>query len=187
MSAASPPTLREALVLFRSSNGLNTDETARTSWVCRFGPVALHLPNFGWRRKAIEAHDLHHVLTDYPCTMSGECQVATWEFAAGNMPHWAASLFCLPLVLVGFLYAPHRTFLAFIAGRQSRSLHGLELSEQLLGSPLHKVRADLASKAEMGGRWLNYLRFALLVLKSGTISLLPIALVIGLWVALRAK
>jgi len=57
------------------------------------------VPNFSWRRAAIQRHDLHHMLTGYPFTMRGEFQVATWEFAAGRYPHWGATLLLLPLVV----------------------------------------------------------------------------------------
>jgi len=61
----------EALSRFRKANGIPCDNA--TTWFCKFGPLRLRLPNFRWRRRAIARHDLHHILTSYPCTLRGEC------------------------------------------------------------------------------------------------------------------
>jgi ubiquinone biosynthesis protein Coq4 len=136
-------TLREALVRFHRANGLDADESSRASWTCRLGPLTLRLPNFAWRRRAIEAHDLHHVLTGTPCTLLGECRMAAWEFGSGRMPHWCAAAFCLPLVLLGALVAPRTTWRAYAAGRRMRNLHSVEISDALLNAPVSAVRAAL--------------------------------------------
>ena len=137
-------TVGEALAAFRLANGLATDESLRRSWTCKLGSLTLRLPNFAWRRKAILAHDLHHLLTGYPCTLRGECQMAAWEFGAGPMPHWAASLFCLPLIPWGLIWWPRSTWHAFIRGRRSQSLHGAASLDRFLLAPLHDVRKDFA-------------------------------------------
>ena len=45
--------------------------------------------------------------------------MAAWEFGAGRYPHWRASLFCAPLMLVGLFWSPRRTFAAYKAGQRS--------------------------------------------------------------------
>jgi ubiquinone biosynthesis protein Coq4 len=135
-------TVGEALTEFRKANGLTACE-ASPWWTCRLGPISIRLPNFKWRRKALLAHDLHHVLTGYPCGMYGEFQVAAWEFGAGPMPHWGATLFCLPLVAVGLCLTPRRVLRAFMAGRRSRSLHQSEAIDAVLAPPLSEARANL--------------------------------------------
>ena len=74
--------------------------------------------------------------------MTGEMQMAAWEFAAGRYRHWAATLFCLPLALMGFIWAPRRTALAFRAGLISTSLYGSELD---LDRPLAAFRAKVVT------------------------------------------
>jgi hypothetical protein len=138
---ARPLTLGDALAEFRTNNGLAVDEATRSSWTCRLGPFVLRLPNFQWRRRAILAHDLHHVLTGYPCTMWGECQMAAWEFGAGPMPHRAAAWFCLPLVVAGLLWSPQHIIRAYRAGRRSRTLHGHQAITGLLALSVETVRA----------------------------------------------
>jgi hypothetical protein len=147
---AQSPTFGEALAEFRRANGLSSDESAKPSWTCRFGPLVVRLPNFNWRRRAILAHDLHHVLTGYPCTMRGEFQMAAWEFGAGPMPHWAAAAFCLPLVAAGLFWSPRRMMLAFRAGRRSRSLHGSNATDVLLGMRLADARRELMRARSSG-------------------------------------
>ena len=183
MRAATTPTLGAALVEFRRANGLPADETASASWTCRLGPVTLRLPNFAWRRRAILAHDLHHVLTGYPCTLGGECQMAAWEFGAGRMPHWGAALFCMPLVPLGLLWAPRHMLRAFVDGRRSHSLHDSKAIDRLLAAPLPAARADIVA-ATVRVQWEDRFRFALLVLQGGSIPLAPLALVAGIWLVL---
>jgi hypothetical protein len=93
------------------------------AWSCRVGPLNLVFPNFAWRRHAIRAHDLHHLMTGYPQTMRGEFQMAAWELGAGRYPHWGATLFCSPLLIMGALWSPSRMIAAYRAGRSARSLY----------------------------------------------------------------
>lgn len=180
MTLGVPYTLGEALQVFRQANGLQPDEAARRSWRCRLGPVRLPLPNFVWRRRAIEAHDLHHVLTGYPCTMCGEAQMAAWEFGAGKMPHWAAALFCLPFIVIGLLCAPQLTFHAFGAGRQSRSLHGMVDPGRWLALPLSDALGELTNAKAAGAAWSNWVGFLLLVVRSSAITMFPLLAVLYL-------
>ena len=142
MSAISSPDLpaREALRSFREANGLCDDEHGRV-WKIPIDFVTLYLPNFRWRREALAAHDLHHLLTGYPCTVKGELLIAAWEFGAGSYPHWGATLFCLPLALTGLLWFPREAVEAFRRGRRSRSLFAAEVRGQLAVMRLSEVEA----------------------------------------------
>lgn len=119
MPPASRLTREEALALLRQPAAAET----ATRWPCRVGPLTLRFPNFNWRRRALRAHDLHHLMTGYPMTMRGEYQLAAWEFGAGRYPHWGASLFCGPLILIGLLWSPSTIWRAWLEGRNSRSLY----------------------------------------------------------------
>jgi hypothetical protein len=110
----------EALSLLRAGDGIATDEP---SWACRVGPLVLRFPSFAWRRRALRAHDLHHLMAGYPMTMRGEFQMASWELGAGRYPDWRATFFCSPLIVAGFLWSPRRMIAAFRSGRRSQSLY----------------------------------------------------------------
>jgi len=116
----------EALALLRRGIG---GETAQSSWTCRVGPLVLRFRNFAWRRRALRAHDLHHLMAGYPMTMRGEFQMAAWEVGAGRYPDWRATCFCSPLIALGLLWSPRRMIAAFKAGRRSQSLYS-SLSEE---------------------------------------------------------
>ena len=92
-------------------------------WHLPLGRVVLRLPNFAWRQAAIDAHDLHHMITGYPLTMRGEIQLAAWEWGAGRYPDWRATVFCTPLIVIGIVIMPRKTWRAFRAGRGSESLY----------------------------------------------------------------
>lgn len=184
MKRRTPISLRDGLRDFRQANSLLADEAARNSWTCRIGLLTLRLPNFAWRRHAIEAHDLHHVLTGYPCTMCGEFQMAAWEFGAGRMPHWAAALFCLPLILAGLMRAPRHLFAAFAAGCRSFSLHGTPVSDRVLAASLLDARNRLILSKEIDQSWTLAARFGFLVLRASAVVLAPVAFLLAAWRAL---
>lgn len=170
----------DVLAAFRQANGIPEDEATRASWTCRIGPFTLRLPNFHWRKKAILAHDLHHVLTGYPCTMRGECQVAAWEFGAGAMPHWGARMFCLPLVLLGVLWSPRRIWRAFASGRQAKSLHSVDVAPHLAGSMSELRMTVYQSRRPVAGRPLLAVFLSALVIEATLIVSVPLAVLAGL-------
>ncbi len=188
---AQSSTIGGALAAYRAANAIPQDDAERTSWTCKLGRWTLRLPNFAWRRRAVLAHDLHHLATGYPCSLKGECQIAAWEFAAGPMPHWVASLFCSPLIPLGFIWAPWQTWRAFRDGRRCCSLHGQPLGADVLAAPLASLSLSLSLSDEREGRdnlLHDALLFALLVgrgtaaiLLSLVLAMLPFA---ALWWAM---
>lgn len=167
-------------------NGIPQDEAEHAFWSCRLGPFSVRLPNFNWRKSAILAHDLHHLITAHPCTLRGECQMAAWEFGAGRMPHLAARFFCLPLMLLGFVWSPRLIWRAFLSGRQSRSLHGVALDQRILAAPFDVLHADLAAPQRRAGSPPAYLLFARLVIEAVLIVSAPLATIAGIWLAFGA-
>jgi hypothetical protein len=140
-------TVGEALRAFRAANALGQDERRAPVWEVRLGRFCFWLPHFAWRRRAIDVHDVHHLLTGYPCTLAGEIRIAAWEFGAGRYPHWGATLFCLPLVIAGFLFMPRAALAAFRRGRAGRSLYADETLDRLLALPLDDARALISGAA----------------------------------------
>jgi hypothetical protein len=155
----------EALRDFRTANGLCHDEREARWWIIRADLAIFPLPNFAWRRRAIDAHDVHHLLTGYPCTVEGELLIAAWEFGAGRYPHWGATLFCAPLVLAGMLYMPRRILAAWRHGRHSRSLYRHADLEALLDMPFADA-GDLICRAPVSSP-LNLLQGSLLRPRGG--------------------
>jgi hypothetical protein len=184
--ASGSKSVGEMLADFRRLNDIPEDEAERASWICHLGPLSVRLPNFAWRKKAILAHDLHHLVTAYPCTLSGECRMAAWEFGAGRMPHWAARLFCLPLVLAGLVWSPRQIWIAFLFGMQSQSLHGAELGMCILSQPFDTFRAGVAQSGRRPGTLKACVVFAALIVEAGLMVALPAIAVTGLCLTMAA-
>jgi hypothetical protein len=165
--------VREALAVFRLHAGLAPDQSSRRSWTCGLGPVVLELPNFMWRRRAIDRHDIHHVLTGYPCTLSGEIELAAWEFGAGHFPDVRATLFCLPLVAAGTIAAPRKTFAAFMRGRIGRSLYGRSI-DRVLRSSLAQARRQMAPLRQHPASGKDKLAFALIAFQAFLLVMAPL-------------
>lgn len=114
-------TIPDPLEVLRAAHDLEPADASH--WTFRIGGLRVRLPNFVWRREAIDAHDRHHLMTGYPLTLTGEIQLAAWEWGAGRYPDWRATLFCTPLILAGVVALPRRTWRAYAAGRQCESLY----------------------------------------------------------------
>jgi hypothetical protein len=137
-------TVAEALRGHYAAAGLPLDGgRGAERWLLQLGPVRARLANFAWRRRALQCHDIHHLVTGYACTPSGELEIAAWEFAAGPFPNPWSSLFCLPLVGLGALTIPRRSLAAFVRGRSSRTLYRMPCQDELIALPLDILRARL--------------------------------------------
>ena len=146
-----------------------------------FDALGLKIPcyNFSWRKKALPFHDLHHAVTGYPCSMRGEMQVATWEFAAGRFPNLCSNLFCLPLVAAGVCFIPIKTFAAFRSGRRSTSLFGKFLGLSAGGMPVSVLRSVALDQRVANSIALDLLSFVGLAALSAIFILMPVAIVMA--------
>jgi len=142
-------TVREARALYFASGGIPADGGYEDAWVrLQAGPVPLGFPNTNARRRAVRLHDVHHVLTGYGTTWTGEAEISAWEIAGGCGPHTAAWVINLGALFVGLLVDPRRTYRAFLRGRGARNLyHGDSDGEAILDDRLGDVRARLAFDA----------------------------------------
>lgn len=139
----------------------------------------IRLPNFGWRRQALPCHDLHHVMTGYPCTVAGELEVAAWEFAAGRFPHTGATLFCLPLLGIGAVGMPRRAFAAFVRGRHSRSLYAVGLTPEILALELSDLRHSQLPARRPHASWADRRAYLGLVARSVALIAAPMLLLLA--------
>ena len=121
------------------------DESSYTSsWVpLKAGPLKFGFPNTAARIRAVRLHDLHHVLTEYETTWTGEAEIAGWEIASGCADHYAAWLLNFSALVIGLVIAPVRVFNAFVRGRHSRNLYRADFSEKLLERSVGQVRTEL--------------------------------------------
>lgn len=185
MNKAGSPTVREAQAQFYLANDLSRDGGSNAQyWAIELAGLSLPLPNFTWRQKALPIHDLHHLLTGYPCSPAGEFEMAAWEFAAGRYRNMFATAFCLPLVGIGALVCPQRTFNAFVRGKASRTLyaHG-GLPPAMLDSPLDDLRQTLLPASPPRTRVRDGLAYAGLAIASLAWTMAPfaVALAWALW------
>jgi hypothetical protein len=141
-------TLREGRALYFERNGIPADGGYGKRWVkVTRNHLPLYLLNTAPRRRAVPYHDLHHVLTEYDTSNTGEAEISAWEIAAGTWPHWFALFIDLAGLAVGLVIAPLRTFQAFARGRRCRSLYAEPLGDELLSSPIGATRRRLGIAA----------------------------------------
>jgi hypothetical protein len=140
--------LREARALYFARAGFDESSYAeRWVWVTILGrrvPATLNTPG---RVRAVKLHDLHHVLTGYPTTWTGEAEIGAWELASGCRTHLAAWYLNAWAALIGLFIAPRRVLAAYRRGRRERNLYGGELTDALLAEKVGAARARLGIAA----------------------------------------
>jgi hypothetical protein len=125
-------TLNEARRGFFEAEGFPDDGGYEDKFVfVKVGPVVLPLPNVAARRRVVQYHDFHHILTRYGTDLAGEAELAAWETGAGVPPLWEPWLVNLSAIAMGILSVPRRTFRAFVRGRQGRTLYRQPIDDLL--------------------------------------------------------
>ncbi len=138
--------------------GFAADGGYSDKWVkLKIGRFSVAFPNTASRVRSVKLHDLHHVLTEYETTWSGEAEIGAWEIASGCGRHYPAWLLNFGAVAIGMLIAPVRTLRAFMHGRRSRNLYRRQFEESLLDRTVGEMREELsisssAVRASAGGR-----------------------------------
>jgi hypothetical protein len=136
-------TLRDARQRYFGDNGFG-DGGYEERWVkLKAGPVPIYLPNTAARVRAVKLHDLHHALTGYDTTWTGEGEIAAWEIASGCADHYAAWVLNLQAMAIGLAIAPRALFRAFVRGRRSANLYRTTMSDELLSETVGSARQRL--------------------------------------------
>jgi hypothetical protein len=116
-------------------------------WVkMKAGPIPIAFPNTKARIRSVKIHDLHHVLTEYPTTWTGEAEIGAWEIATGCADHYPAWLLNFYAFAIGLVISPAATYRAFIRGRHSRNLYRRVFDDDLLACRVGDMRRELELK-----------------------------------------
>lgn len=144
-------TLAEARTQYFADNHFGPDGGYNDAWVdFKLGTIPFPFPNTPGRVRAVRFHDLHHVLTGYSTDLQGEIEIAAWEIGAGCKSFLAAWQLNLSSMGFALFYSPLRSFRAFVRGRRSHSLYGLELEPLLqrrVGEVADELGVDQAPRA----------------------------------------
>ena len=135
--------LRQALQDHFAENGFPPDGGMSKKWeVVWAGPVPIGLPNIAARRWATPIHDLNHLVSGYGHDAMGEAENAAWELGGGCRDYVAAWVLNGGALGLGIVRSPKRVFAAFVRGRQTRNLYGVDI-DSVLDLPLSAVRTML--------------------------------------------
>lgn len=138
--------MRDARAQYFREAGFADDGGYADKWVkLKKGERTLFaFPNTAARVRSVKLHDLHHVLTGYKTTWTGEAEIGAWEIASGCAHHLPAWILNLGAFAIGLAIAPRRVYAAFVRGRHSRNLYRREFEDALLERRVGELRADLA-------------------------------------------
>jgi hypothetical protein len=144
---------------FRTS-GFGDDGGEAAKWVrYPLWGIDIVVPNVESRRRALRLHDLHHLVTGYDTSWTGESEIAAWELGAGCHGYGAAWVLNAAAFSIGVVIAPRRPWRAFVRGRGSSTLYRHGWSDAYLGWRLDEMRAFLGlgggvARATFGDRAL---------------------------------
>jgi len=97
------------------------------------------LPVIGYRNTLL-MHDVHHALTGYGTSFTGEVELAAWELTSGGCGwspfFWIDRLIALP---IGLILLPRRTIAALREGFSHRNLFG-QSADRILALDYEDVR-----------------------------------------------
>ncbi|HEX8196221.1 MAG TPA: hypothetical protein VF571_08540 [Pyrinomonadaceae bacterium] len=114
-------------------------------WVkVEYGLLRFYFPNTKGRVKVVKYHDLHHILTEYGTSLSGETEIGAWEVATGCTRSLAAWLLNLSGFAAGLFINPGGIYKAFLRGRQSSNLYHLSFDDELLSQRVGQLRQQLS-------------------------------------------
>src|SRR5205823_1238591 len=101
-------TLGEARADYFERAGFGVDGGYDEFWIkVKVWRLPIWLPNTKGRVAAVKLHDLHHVLTEYPTTWSGEAEISGWEIGSGGVNrYWAGWWLDLMGVAQGLVVNP---------------------------------------------------------------------------------
>jgi hypothetical protein len=117
-------------------------------WVrLKAGPFSFKFPNTAARVRSVKLHDLHHVLTEYDTSWTGEAEIGAWEIASGCGRHCPAWLLNLGAFAIGLVITPRKTYRAFIRGRRSANLYPSVFREELLDRYVGEMRDELSIRS----------------------------------------
>jgi hypothetical protein len=144
MTTPATQTLREAAAAQlkgMKDAGVEADADVRWVWI-KVGPIPFAYPNTRARKRLVQAHDLHHLLTGYGTDLIGEAELGAWELGTGLRDRSAVRY---AIRIFGFMLPrfPGRLRTAFLRGRQCQNLLGRPLDEATLSRSVGELRREL--------------------------------------------
>jgi hypothetical protein len=144
MEALATQTLREAAAIHlkdMEDAGVDADADARWVWI-KIGPIPFAYPNTKARKRLVQAHDLHHLLTGYDTGLLGEAELGAWELGTGIRDRSAVRY---EIRVLGFMLPrfPGRLRSAFVRGRHCRNLLGRDLDDAMFSRTVADLRREL--------------------------------------------
>jgi hypothetical protein len=136
--------LADARQIYFEENAFGIDGGYGDRWVTvKLGPLSFRFLNTKARVRAVRFHDLHHVVTGYETSFSGELEISAWEIGSGCADMVAAWYLNLGGMGWGAFLAPRKVWRAFLRGRASKNLYRTSFDDTLLAATVGEVRARL--------------------------------------------
>jgi hypothetical protein len=89
---------------------------------------SFYFPNFDARKKAVEKHDIHHLVTGYSTSPIGESEISAWEIGSGWKGYWFAFFIDTSGFMLGLPLNFVKVLRAFSRGRRTKNLYSDEIS-----------------------------------------------------------
>ncbi len=186
-------TIGAARAVYFETNGFGANGGYDETWVpVKVGPAEFLIRNTASRVRSVRLHDVHHLVTGYATTLTGESLIGAWELGSGCRDHFAAWFLNVSASAFGIVLAPRSLWRAFVRGRHSENLYGGEWSDALLDRTVGDLRRELRVDEPHAATFADAILFAVFVgagiyMLLWTIAFAPLLAVATIVYKLRAK
>ena len=136
--------LEAARARYYDANHFGADGGDALAWVpVKLGPITVKIPNTDGRRRAVQFHDVHHIVTGYQTDLRGESEIAAWELATGCTRWPAATVLNLAGLALGVIVWPRKCARAWALGRHTKNLYREPDVSAFLDREVEDVRREL--------------------------------------------
>ncbi len=140
-------TAQDALSSFFVAQGILPEGSAVEDWIgdrwYRIGGIPV-LPLVGKIKHSLILHDVHHLVTGYDTSWTGELELAAWELASGGChSHFFFWFDRLGAFAIGLFMHPRRLWRALRRGWRVRNLYPLD-AYRVLKMDVEQIRAYVA-------------------------------------------
>lgn len=176
-------TIQQALQQFRKENSLALDGGINDSYFeLKFKLFTLKLPNFDFRKKVIDIHDIQHIVYDQDTSWKGESFIAGWEIGSKIWKHFPIGFISLWAMGFSMLNYPKQVLLGYKAGIQCKGIIDLDIPRnELLKLSSQEIQQLITLNKSAKFNWVS---FSFWVISSLINFLFPLIILLVIWLLL---
>jgi hypothetical protein len=173
--------IADARAQYWRDNGFGIDGGLSKTWdIVKVGPIPVPIRNVDGRKRALQFHDIHHLVTGYRTDLRGEGEIVAWEIAVGCGALWFAWFINFQGLLIGLRH-PRLCLRAYTRGRHSRGLYKSPFDPAILDKSVVQLTTELGLNQPVpNSNLIDVLGWATWVAGSAAVHLVGVGVAIAI-------